>query len=45
MFLWAYLMTQELKELGTVREVDEALRSLPRGLDNMHENITSTVGN
>ena len=43
MFLWAYLMIQELKELGTVREVDEALRSLPRGLENMHENIITRL--
>ena len=43
MFLWAYLMIQELKELGTVREVDQALRSLPRGLDNMYENIITRL--
>ncbi len=43
MFLWAYLMIQELKELGTVREVDEALRGLPKGLDNMHENIITRL--
>ena len=39
MFLWAYLMIQELKELGTVREVNQALRSLPKGLDDLHERI------
>ena len=43
MFLWAYLMIQELKQLGTVREVDEALRSLPRGLENMHEDIITRL--
>lgn len=43
MFLWAYLMIQELKELGTVREVNEALESLPKGLNNMHENIITRL--
>ena len=43
MFLWAYLMIQELKELGTVREVNEALRNLPRGLESMHENIITRL--
>ena len=43
MFLWAYLMIQELKELGTVREVNEALRSLPKGLNNMHETIITRL--
>ena len=39
MFLWAYLMIKELKELGTVREVNQALRSLPEGLNDVHESI------
>ena len=43
MFLWAYLMIQELKELGTVREVNEALGSLPKGLNNMHESIITRL--
>ena len=43
MFLWAYLMIQELKELGTVGEVDQALRSLPTGLDNMYESIITRL--
>lgn len=43
MFLWAYLMIEELKELGTVRQVDYALRNLPRGLEKMHEVIISRL--
>ena len=43
MFLWAYLMIQELKEVGTVGQVDDALRSLPEGLDKMHENIITRL--
>ena len=43
MFLWAYLMVKELKELGTVRQVDEALRSLPKGLEEMHEAIITRL--
>ena len=43
MFLWAYLMIQELKELGTVGEVDQALRSLPTGLKNMHESLITRL--
>ena len=43
MFLWAYLMVKELKELGTVRQVDDALKSLPRGLEEMHEAIITRL--
>ena len=43
MFLWAYLMVKELKELGTVRQVDEALKSLPKGLEEMHEKIITRL--
>ena len=43
MFLWAYLMIKELKELGTVRQVDDALRNLPRGLEKMHETIITRL--
>lgn len=43
MFLWAYLMVKELKELGTVRQVDNALKSLPRGLEEMHEAIITRL--
>lgn len=43
MFLWAYLMIKELKELGTVRQVDEALKSLPKGLEEMHERIITRL--
>ena len=43
MFLWAYLMVQELKELGTVRQVDDALKSLPKGLEEMHEAIITRL--
>ena len=43
MFLWAYLMIKELKELGTVRQVDEALRRLPQGLEKMHEMIITRL--
>ena len=39
MFLWARLMIEELKVLGTVREVNEALTSLPKGLNDMYERI------
>ena len=38
-FLWAYLMIKELKEVGTVGQVDDVLSSLPDGLDKMHEKI------
>ncbi len=43
MFLWAYLMIKELKELRTVRQVDDALRSLPAGLEQMHEMIITRL--
>ena len=43
MFLWAYLMVQELKELGTGPQVRKALEKLPRGLDDMHENIITRL--
>lgn len=43
MFLWAYLMIKELKELGTVRQVDDALGSLPQGLEKMHEMIITRL--
>lgn len=43
MFLWAYLMVKELKELGTVRQVDHALKSLPTGLEEMHEAIITRL--
>ena len=42
-FLWAYLMIEKMKELGTVRQVDDALRSLPRGLEKMHEMIITRL--
>lgn len=43
MFLWTYLMIEELKELGTVTQVDVALRSLPRGLEKLHEVIITRL--
>ena len=43
MFLWAYLMVKELKELGTARQVDRALKSLPTGLEEMHEAIITRL--
>ena len=43
MFLWAYLMIEEMKELGTVRQVDDALGSLPRGLEKMHQTIITRL--
>ena len=43
MFLWAYLMVKELKELGTIRQVDEALKTLPAGLKEMHEAIITRL--
>ena len=43
MFLWAYLMVQEMKNLGTVRQVDSALKSLPRGLEELHEAIITRL--
>ena len=43
MFLWAYLMIQELKEVGTKGQVDDALRNLPRGLEEMHEKIITRL--
>ena len=43
MFLWAYLMLKELKELGTVRQVDDALKTLPTGLQEMHETIITRL--
>ena len=43
MFLWAYLMIKELKELGTVKQVDDALNSLPEGLKNLHERIITRL--
>ena len=43
MFLWAYLMVKELRELGTVRQVDDALKGLPRGLEEMHERIITRL--
>ena len=43
MFLWAYLMIKELKELGTVKQVDDALKSLPTGLEQMHELIITRL--
>ena len=43
MFLWAYLMLKELKELGTVRQVDDALKALPTGLEEMHETIITRL--
>ena len=42
-FLWAYLMIQELKELGTGSQVRKALKNLPRGLEGMHENIITRL--
>ena len=43
MFLWAYLMIKELKELGTAKQVDDALSSLPKGLENLHERIITRL--
>ncbi len=43
MFLWAYLMIKELKELGTVKHVDDALKALPTGLPEMHEAIITRL--
>ena len=43
MFLWAYLMIQELKEVGTEEQVKKALRSLPEGLEEMHEKIITRL--
>ncbi len=43
MFLWAYLMIKELKELGTVKQVDDALKALPTGLEEMHEAIITRL--
>ncbi len=43
MFLWAYLMVKELKELGTVKQVDNALKSLPTGLEEMHGAIITRL--
>ena len=43
MFLWAYLMIQELKEVGTEEQLKKTLRSLPRGLDNLHESIITRL--
>ena len=43
MFLWAYLMLKELKELGTVKQVDDALKALPTGLEEMHETIITRL--
>ena len=43
MFLWAYLMVKELRELGTVRQVDDALKSLPKGLEELHEAIITRL--
>ena len=43
MFLWAYLMVRELRELGTVRQVDDALKSLPEGLKELHEAIITRL--
>ena len=43
MFLWAYLMIKELKELGTAKQVDDALSSLPEGLENLHERIITRL--
>ena len=43
MFLWAYLMIQELKEVGTAGQMDDALRSLPKGLEKMHEKIITRL--
>ena len=43
MFLWAYLMIKELKELGTVKQVDDALSSLPEGLESLHERIITRL--
>ena len=43
MFLWAYLMIKELKELGTVKQVDDALTSLPKGLEDLHERIITRL--
>ena len=43
MFLWAYLMIKELKELGTAKQVDDALSSLPQGLENLHERIITRL--
>ena len=43
MFLWAYLMIKELRELGTVRQVDDALKALPTGLEEMHEAIITRL--
>ena len=43
MFLWAYLMVRELNELGTVRQVDDALKALPTGLQEMHESIITRL--
>ena len=43
MFLWAYLMVKELKELGTIRQVDDALKALPTGLEDMHKAIVTRL--
>ena len=43
MFLWAYLMVKELKELGTIRQVNDALKALPTGLEEMHKAIVTRL--
>lgn len=43
MFLWAYLMVKELKELGTVNQVNDALKCLPTGLEEIHETIITRL--
>ena len=43
MFLWAYLMVNELKEIVTVKQMDETLSRLPQGLEEMHHIIITRL--
>ncbi|KAG6809534.1 hypothetical protein H0H92_015887 [Tricholoma furcatifolium] len=43
MFLWAYLMCQEVRRLGNVNDIQQLLRSLPKGPYEMYMHICQTI--
>lgn len=43
MFLWVYLVLKELKTCISSKQVDEALRNLPKGLDGLYKSITQRL--
>lgn len=39
MFLWAYLMCKDLKNMGNVAEIERLVDRLPRGIEDLYVNI------